>query len=134
MANSLKIIFDVNIWVSAVIGKKVEQQVQAIILQENVEIIACSQLFEELEQTLQKPKLQKYITPERVKLAMDLVKLSSTVVNPYSIIKFCRDDKDDYLLALAKDAQVDFLLTGDEDLLVLKHFEKARIMNLYTLR
>ena len=42
-----------------------EQQVQAIIFQDNVEVIACNELLEELQQTLQKPKLKKYISLER---------------------------------------------------------------------
>lgn len=40
----------------------------------------------------------------------------------------CRDPKDDYLLALAKAAKADLLITGDEDLLVLKKYGKARIL------
>lgn len=130
MANNIKIIFDVNIWVSAFISRKMEQQIQAIIFQDAVEVIACNELLEELEQTLQKPKLQKYISPERVRLAIELVKQSATFINLESTIELCRDNKDDYLLALAKDGQVDFLLTGDNDLLVLRQFEKTQIMKL----
>lgn len=79
---------------------------------------------------MQKPKLQKYISPERVQLAIELVKQSATFIHLESTVELCRDNKDDYLLALAKDAQVDFLLTGDNDLLVLKQFEKTQIIKL----
>ncbi|MDR2683088.1 MAG: putative toxin-antitoxin system toxin component, PIN family [Dysgonamonadaceae bacterium] len=33
----------------------------------------------------------------------------------------CRDPKDNFLLSLAQTVQADFLITGDNDLLVLKH-------------
>ena len=130
MENDIKIILDVNIWVSAFISRKMEQQVQAIIIQDNVEVIACNELLEELQQTLQKPKLKKYISLERAQLAIELVKQSATFIDIESTVELCRDNKDDYLLALVKDAQASFLLTGDKDLLVLKLFEKAQIIKL----
>ena len=36
------------------------------------------------------------------------------------LLKIRRDPKDDHLLALAKGAKADLLITGDDDLLVLK--------------
>jgi uncharacterized protein len=40
-----------------------------------------------------------------------------------SEVSIGRDAKDNYLLALAKDSQADFLITGDRDLLSLVNFE-----------
>ena len=44
-----------------------------------------------------------------------------------SIVSICRDPKDNFLLALAKDGKADYLLTGDKDLLDLKNFGKTKI-------
>jgi predicted nucleic acid-binding protein len=44
------------------------------------------------------------------------------------VIPICRDAKDDFLLALAKAAKADLLVTGDEDLLVLKKYGRTRIV------
>ena len=38
--------------------------------------------------------------------------------------------KDDFLLALAKDAHADFLITGDKDLLSLGTFKQTEILNI----
>ena len=38
------------------------------------------------------------------------------------------DPKDNFLLALCKDGHADILVTGDEDLLVLKKFRKTSIL------
>ncbi len=130
MKNNIKIIFDVNIWVSAFISPNMEKQVQAIILQDEVDIILCSELLEELKQTLQRSKFKKYLSAERMLLGIELVEQSSTFINFKSVVELCRDHKDDYLLALAKDAKADFLLTGDKDLLVLNPFEKTQIIKL----
>lgn len=47
-----------------------------------------------------------------------------------SNVDLCRDDKDNFLLSLAKDSEADFLITGDKDLLVLKKFEETRIVTI----
>jgi putative PIN family toxin of toxin-antitoxin system len=44
------------------------------------------------------------------------------------VLPICRDAKDDFLLALAKSAKADLLVTGDEDLLVLKKYGRTRIV------
>ena len=130
MKNNIKIILDVNIWVSAFISPKMLQHVQSLILQDGIDIIACQELLEELRQTMQRPKFKKYLSSERILLAIELVEQSAIFINSQSIVQLCRDNKDDYLLALAKDAQADFLLTGDKDLLVLNPFEKTHIIKL----
>jgi len=52
---------------------------------------------------------------------------------PFKIIvnletNLCRDIKDNYLLSLAIDSNADFLITGDNDLLVLENVKKTRIV------
>lgn len=128
--DSTRIVIDVNLWVSAAISRSVAQQIRAILLQDHIEIIACDELLDEFEKTLYKPKLQKYVTPERIQIALELVKESTTLFRPESKVALCRDGKDDYLLALAKDAQASYLLTGDKDLLVLKHFQETQILSI----
>ncbi len=45
-----------------------------------------------------------------------------------SVVDVCRDTKDNFLLALAKDGNADFLITGDKDLLVLEKYENTQIL------
>ena len=49
------------------------------------------------------------------------------LIDVISIISICRDPKDNFLLALAKDGKADFLLTGDKDLIDLKKIGKTKI-------
>jgi predicted nucleic acid-binding protein len=49
--------------------------------------------------------------------------------SPKDIESLCRDPSDDYLLALAKTAEADLLVTRDEDLLVLKKYSKTEIVH-----
>ncbi|MBK0382391.1 putative toxin-antitoxin system toxin component, PIN family [Pedobacter sp. SD-b] len=50
------------------------------------------------------------------------------VIKVESSISICRDEKDDFILALAKDAKADYIITGDNDLLVLNPFDKTNIL------
>jgi len=52
------------------------------------------------------------------------------LVSVKSNVKVCRDSKDDFLLALAKDGKADYLLTGDKDLLEIKNFGKTIILTI----
>ncbi len=47
-----------------------------------------------------------------------------------SIVEVCRDLKDNFLLALAKDGKASHLITGDKDILMLKKFGKTKILTL----
>ena len=47
-----------------------------------------------------------------------------------STVNVCRDPDDNFLLALAKDGKANYLLTGDEDLLILKNFGKTSIVTI----
>jgi len=51
-------------------------------------------------------------------------------VNHSETICKCRDSKDDIFLELAVAAKADFLITGDEDLLVLESFRKTQILTM----
>ena len=56
--------------------------------------------------------------------------LSAVFIETKSTVSICRDPKDNFLLALAKDAGADYLITRDEDLLTIKQFEKTIILTL----
>ncbi|WP_281163572.1 putative toxin-antitoxin system toxin component, PIN family [Psychroflexus tropicus] len=43
-------------------------------------------------------------------------------------MKLCRDPKDNFLLNLLVDSKADYLITGDDDLLVLDKMERTQIM------
>jgi putative PIN family toxin of toxin-antitoxin system len=52
---------------------------------------------------------------------IDFIKIKSKVA-------ICRDPKADFLLALAKDGNADYLITGDKDLLVINKYKQTVIL------
>jgi putative PIN family toxin of toxin-antitoxin system len=47
-----------------------------------------------------------------------------------SSFELCRDDKDNFLLALANDGKASHLITGDKDLLVLEKLNETEILTI----
>src|SRR5690606_21818026 len=47
-----------------------------------------------------------------------------------SVVNECRDEKDNFLLALAVDSEADYLLTGDGDLLEIQQFNSTQILRI----
>ncbi|WP_430015956.1 putative toxin-antitoxin system toxin component, PIN family [Microcystis aeruginosa FBCC-A68] len=72
--------------------------------------------------------LQKHFPQSKVQELLELVNIIGLCIETKSKINICRDAKDNYLLALAKDSQADFLITGDQDLLILQQFGITKIV------
>jgi putative PIN family toxin of toxin-antitoxin system len=124
---SKRVIFDSNIWVSFAIGKRLDE-LKTILTHPQVEIFVCQKLLWEVKVVIQKPKLVKYISQERQKMLLDLMQACQHV-NIVEQISISRDPNDDYLLDLITTTGADFLVTGDNDLLVLKNHQKANIVS-----
>jgi len=57
-----------------------------------------------------------------------LIRKKAQVVNPAHKITLCRDPRDNLVLECALAGKADFIVTGDEDLLVLKKFKSISII------
>ncbi|HDR51082.1 MAG TPA: putative toxin-antitoxin system toxin component, PIN family [Mariniphaga anaerophila] len=122
-----KIIVDSNIWISFLIGKSLKG-LQNYIDARKVLIITCTEQIQELAGVFQKPKIKRYFTADQGAEFFELLDESSVYVDLKTKTNLCRDIKDNYLLSLAIDSNADFLITGDNDLLVLENVKKTRIV------
>jgi predicted nucleic acid-binding protein len=50
------------------------------------------------------------------------------LIDPSIEITVCRDPKDNMILELAVSGEADFIITGDEDLLILNPFQSIQIL------
>ena len=123
-----RVVLDTNIWISFLIGKRV-QRLRALLAQQQVVVIVAAELLEELSEVVQRPKMARYFAPDKAHELLQYLRLQCEMVSITSEVLLCRDSKDNYLLALAQDAQADFLVTGDHDLLVLGTFRSTRILS-----
>ena len=72
----------------------------------------------------------KSIFPKKdVESLLDYFDEYGKLVKVKSDIKVCRDEKDNFLLNLSIDSKADYLITGDNDLLVLEKIGHAKIVD-----
>ena len=122
-----KVILDTNLWISFLIGKEL-QGLKDLIVNENIKLVTCSQLINELKIVTTREKFKKYFDQEKVEELMSLLDIVSLNVKIRKVEQICRDPKDDFLLALSKESNADFLITGDKDLLDIKMYGKTEIL------
>lgn len=124
----MKIILDTNIWVSFLIGKRLHV-LGRLLTHPNFLVYTCDELLHEFVSVAQRPKIQKYISENDVQDTLAIMEsfcihVPTCVAPPHSV----RDAKDAFLLALAHTIHADFLVTGDNDLLVLKKYDSTQII------
>lgn len=82
----------------------------------------------ELAEVLNRPKFDKYVThDERMRFMVSFLKVPE-MIEIGETITVCRDPKDDKLPELAVCGKTKFLVTGDNDLLVLNPFRGVEII------
>ena len=127
----IKLIIDTNLWISFIISNK-QNLLDPLLLSEEARLLFSKELIAEIQQTITKPKLKKYFDGNTLEEMLSTFEPFTDLIEVDSIVTICRDSKDNFLLALAKDGKADYLLTGDKDLLELKKFGKTRIETITT--
>jgi putative PIN family toxin of toxin-antitoxin system len=126
-SKSYKIIVDSNIWISFLIGKNLIG-LQNYIDSQKIKIVTCNEQLTELSEVFKKPKLKKYFTKEQISEFFELLDESSDCILISTKSNICRDPKDNYLVSLALVSKVDFLFTGDKDLLELNKIGETVVL------
>jgi putative PIN family toxin of toxin-antitoxin system len=125
-----RIVIDSNLWISYFIGERTKSKLNLILLNEKFSLLYSEALLTEISGVLARPKFSKYITATQITQLVELIVLRGEKIDVSSAVALSRDVQDDFLLSLCKDGKADYLLTGDNDLLVLNPFEDTKIMRL----
>jgi hypothetical protein len=125
---SIRVILDTNLWISFLISKKLEH-IDNYILEGRIKLIFSKELIEEFLSVAKKPKFERYFTGERISELLSLFDRYGKLVEVTTNRDECRDKKDNFLLNLAIDGKMDYLVTGDDDLLVLGKISKTKILS-----
>ncbi|GHV10443.1 putative toxin-antitoxin system toxin component, PIN family [Bacteroidia bacterium] len=129
MKGEHSIIIDTNLWISFLLSKRFNF-IDKLLGNRNVQLIFCRELLDEFMEVAQRPKLQKFFAEEELQLVLNIIERYAVYIRVVSSVSLCRDEKDNFLLALAKDAHADYLVTGDKDLLIIKKFEGTQIVTI----
>ena len=124
----MKVIFDVNIWISFAIGKRLSH-LEQILLDKKLKVFSSVELFAEFNVVASSTKLSKYIKADRISETIELMNATTKVNIAIKTAFESRDKKDNYLLDLSRQTGADFLVTGDKDLLVLNEYKSTKIIS-----
>lgn len=84
----------------------------------SVEAITCPRLLAEVERALRKPYFRELIEDQEIAEAVSIIRDAGTMLDdPADPPAVLRDPADDYLVALAREAGVEAIVTSDRDLL-----------------
>jgi len=92
-------------------------------------LIFSDELISEFVEVVNRPKFEKYFSKNDIEKILDYFDQYGKLIKVKSDTKICRDEKDNFLLNLSIDSKADYLITGDNDLLVLEKIERTKIIN-----
>ncbi len=124
----MRFVFDTNAIVSAaLLAGSVPRRAFDKALDEGRILISAPVLLE-LAEVLSRKKLNKYLLEEeRMRFLVALLK-EVELVEINEVITDCRDVKDNKFLELAVSGKADYIVSGDDDLLVLNPFRAIPIL------
>jgi len=123
----LKLVLDTNIYISAFYWGGNSQKVINRIIEGIDELFITDQIINEISDVMARPKFKT--EKEIIVGYINTIKNSSKKINIEGKIKgICRDKNDDDKIECAVTSEADFLLTGDNDLLVIKNYNNIRIL------
>ncbi|MEH1870886.1 putative toxin-antitoxin system toxin component, PIN family [Nostoc sp.] len=129
MTNNRRFVFDTNVLISAFLFSQNKPR-QALDQAQDIGIIVLSNsVLSELEEVLYRPKFDRYLTKERRQEFLQNLTENSQFIDVTEQINECRDLKDNKYLELALSGQVECIVTGDVDLLVLNPWRGIEILN-----
>ena len=124
----MKAVFDTNVLIAAFLTEGICAKLLIRARKRDFDLILCDGILQEFKRILKK----KFAASSH-EMSDALMILSEAALDILgqtdSIAPICRDSHDDLILACARDAIADYVVTGDEDLLVLKNYEGICIVN-----
>lgn len=124
-----KLVIDTNLWISFLISNSFNK-LDKLIEANKVIFIFSDELLTEFLEVTSRPKLRKYFVQSDVANLLNTIHSHAEFIHVKSKTNACSDPKDNFLLSLCDDAKADYLLTGDEALLVSKKYKKTTILKL----
>lgn len=119
-----RVVIDTNIFVSGILYGGNAERVLRLFGSGSIEIVISPEILAEILLTL-----KKFDVPEAdLDELSDLIQTKARKVNPKERIRLSRDPRDNMLLEASVAGQADYLVTGDNDLLVLGWHGRTHIL------
>lgn len=128
--NKLQFVIDTNVLVSSVLIKKSSSDAALKKARSLGSLLFSEATFQELQITLSRSKFDKYVSLQVRSEFIFRLRLASELVEILERVDLCRDEKDNKFLEVAINGKADYLITGDNDLFVLRSFQDVKIITI----
>jgi putative PIN family toxin of toxin-antitoxin system len=124
----VKAVFDTNVLIAAFLTEGICSGLLIRARKQAFNLVLCDDIIREFEGIL--IKKFKLTSTDISEISAIVSEAASEILhNLDPIPNICRDPNDDMIIACAIDATADYIVTGDEDLLILKRYKDIVIIN-----
>ncbi|MFN4871590.1 MAG: putative toxin-antitoxin system toxin component, PIN family [Pseudanabaena sp.] len=127
--SKIRIVLDSNVILSAALFKGSTPRQALDKASITGQILMSNEIIEELTDIFNRPKFDRYSSKQ---LRNEFLNAFLAIVENVQIVEkiaACRDRKDDKFLELAVNGKANYIITGDQDLLVLNPFQDIEIIS-----
>jgi len=128
MTEGWRCVCDTNLLISGILTLGTAAKVLDYFLLDAGRLIFSHATAAELIEVLMRPKFDPYVSRDKRRALLDEIILDADYVEPNQRFSLCRDPKDDKFLEAAVAARAHCLISGDQDLLVLRSIEQIPIV------
>ncbi|MBI5358673.1 putative toxin-antitoxin system toxin component, PIN family [Candidatus Amesbacteria bacterium] len=120
-----RVVLDTNVLISAIVFGGKSRSVLKLLLKDKIVGVTSGVLLAELSEVIHKKFPFKKSDLEYIE---EQIRTDFELVNPRIEIKIARDDDDNRVLEAAVEGDCEYIVTGDEDLLIFKKYKTIKIM------
>ncbi|NWF97480.1 MAG: putative toxin-antitoxin system toxin component, PIN family [Nitrospirae bacterium] len=122
----MRIVLDTNVIIAAFAARGLCSEVFEVILAEH-RILLSKQILTEVQKNL---KNKLHLPPSVINEIINYLLSVSEIIGTVAVEKSaCRDKNDTHVLGTALSGKADIIVTGDDDLLVIKRFKNIDILS-----
>lgn len=123
----MKAVFDTNVLIAAFLTEGLCAKLLLRARRNEFSLILCPFILQEFQNFLKK-KIKA--SNQEIAMALNLIEEAASEITKPSILieRTCRDADDDNILQCALASKSEYLVTGDDDLLILHKYGKTKII------
>lgn len=121
----MRVVLDTNVLISATLWEGSAHKVLLRLIEEDAKIYLSRAILEEYENSIKRDFVQ---VAERLPTLLETILSFSTLVEPTAKINVVSDPDDNKIIECALEADADYILTYDKQLLKLGKYGKAQIV------
>ncbi len=132
----MRVILDANVYISYLLSANptgtIARIVETTLLSDDIDLLLPPELIREIvTSAMSKPYIRNRVTNERIESVLAMVAARSELLqeSDEDFVRYVRDHKDDYLVAYSLLNHADYLVTGDQYLLVLGQVHDLQIVS-----